>query len=69
MKQVIECPSPPGPFGWATRLFAVFVHRYRAHRRGHADLLSDHMLRDLGLHNMPDEARGDPLYGNVRRRW
>jgi hypothetical protein len=65
MKQVIQCASRPALFGWVTRLFGSFVCRDDARRRGRTDLLSDYMLRDIGLHNMRDDA----LYGDVRRRW
>lgn len=66
MKLAIASTPCPVVSGWITRLLAPFGRRRDAHRRGRADMLSSHVRRDIGL---VDDARGDPLYGNVRRRW
>ncbi len=65
MKLAITCTPCPFVSGWISRLLAPFGHRRGARRGGRADRLSSHMLRDIGLN---DDARGDPLYGKVRRR-
>lgn len=65
MKQAILRASCPFAPGWFARLLTPFGRRRDARRRGRADMLSSHMRRDIGL---ADDARGDPLYGSVRRR-
>jgi hypothetical protein len=69
MKLAIACT--PRPVGWIARLLAPFGRRRDLRRRGRAETLSSHMLRDIGLHHagLADDARGGPLYGAVRRRW
>jgi hypothetical protein len=70
MKQAIARASCPVVSAWFVRLLAPLGRR-DTHRRGRADMLSSHIRRDIGLHNMGmgDDARGDPLYGSTRRRW
>jgi hypothetical protein len=65
MKQAIARASGPVLPGWFARLLTPFGRRRDTRHRGRADMLSSHMRRDIGL---ADDARGDPLYGRVRRR-
>jgi hypothetical protein len=71
MKLAIASTPCPVVSGWIARLLAPLGRRRDVRRRGRADMLSSHTRRDIGLHNMGlgDDARGDPLYGNARRRW
>ncbi len=65
MKQAIAQAPFPFTSGWFARLLASCGGRRDARHRDRANRLSPHMLRDIGL---SDDARGDPLYGSVRRR-
>ena len=65
MKQAIARASCPFAPGWFARLLTPFARQRDVRHRGRADTLSRHMRRDIGL---ADDARGNPLYGNVRRK-
>ncbi len=65
MKQVIDRVPLPALFDRMFRLLALQARPRNKHRKGRADSLSRHTLRDIGLN---DDARGCPLYGSARRR-
>jgi hypothetical protein len=66
MKQAFARVCCPALTGWITWLVAPLRSLRELRRLAPPKPLSSYMLRDIGL---ADDAHGDHLYGNFRRRW